>query len=348
MRPGDVAGEIARQERSELTTLLHNAARPRGMYERTAASLSADCGGRSSRTHLQRCPFRSQDQIVYTIAVFFLLRSPTVKLPERVALVTGASRGVGRATALELARRGADLILTARTVDTASPSMPGTLEETAEGVKALGRKAHVVGADLNDPVSVDNLAEQALAWRGRVDVLVNNAAFMGRAHYHSLDELGVRSFVRQFNVNVVAPFILCKALVPAMRSAGEGVIANITSGAGLIGAYATPGITYASTKAALNRMSTLLARDLRPDGIAVFAVDPGYTQTVLVRQTAEQVGLDASQAHPPEIPARGIADLVEGDIAVTTGKVFKIVQGQRPLMVADGAGPMPEGVELKW
>lgn len=269
-----------------------------------------------------------------------------MKVADRVALVTGASRGVGQATAWELARRGADLILAARSVDAAPQGLSGTLEETAEGVRKEGREAHIVAADLNDPGSVESLAEQALGWRGRVDVLVNNAAFMGRAAYHSLDELELKNFMRQFNVNVTAPFILTKALVPAMRASGGGVIANITSGAGLIGAYSTPGITYGSTKAALNRLSTLLARDLRPDRIAVFAVDPGYTLTLLAEKTAEQAGTDVSTAHPTEVPARVITDLIEADLDRTTGRVFKTVQGKRPVLVADSSVPMPDGVEI--
>lgn len=268
-----------------------------------------------------------------------------MKLAGRVALVTGASRGVGQATALELARRGADLVIAARTVSDPVPGMPGTLAETADAARALGREVEVVAADLNDPASVSHLAEEALSWKGRVDVLVNNAAFLGRAAYHNLDELELKNFVRQFQVNVTAPFILSKALVPSMRASGGGVIVNVTSGAGIIGQYDTPGITYGSTKAALNRLTTLLARDLRADNIAVFAVDPSYTRTALVEQTAEQVGLDASLAHPPEVPARVIATLIEADIDRTTGRIFKTVEGKHPVLMADSHAPMPEGIE---
>src|ERR687891_75138 len=126
----------------------------------------------------------------------------SMKLEGRVALVTGASRGVGRAIALELARRGADVILAARTVSEPIPGMPGTLAETAAEIRSLGREAHVVAADLTDPDSVERLADEARAWRDRVDVLVNNAAFLGRAAYHDLDELSLKNFVRQFTVNV--------------------------------------------------------------------------------------------------------------------------------------------------
>lgn len=269
-----------------------------------------------------------------------------MKLEGRVALVTGASRGVGRAIALELARRRADVILAARTVSEPVPGMPGTLSETAAEVQALGRQAHIVAADLTDTDSVQRLAEQALAWRGRVDVLVNNAAFLGRAAYHNLDELDLKNFVRQFTVNVTAPFILSKALVPTMRANGGGVIANITSGAGIIGEYTVPGITYGSSKAALNRLTTLLARDLADDDIVVFALDPAYTRTVLVEQTAARAGLDAAEAHEPEVPARLLADLVEARAEVSTGRIFKTVEGKGPVLMADSREPMPEGVEL--
>lgn len=269
-----------------------------------------------------------------------------MNLAGRVALVTGASRGVGQATALELARRGADVVVAARSVAEAPAGLSGTLTETAEQIRGLGREAHMVAVDLNDPDSTAQLAAAALGWKDRVDVLVNNAAFLGRAAYHSLDELDLKNFQRQFNVNVIAPFILAKALVPAMRDTGGGVIVNITSGAGLIGEYTTPGITYGSTKAALNRLSTLLARDLGADGIAVLAVDPGYTRTILAEQTARQAGQDISAAHPPEVPAGVIADLIEAHPSLTTGRVFRAVPGRGPMLVADSAGPMPEGTEV--
>ena len=88
-----------------------------------------------------------------------------MRLQGRVALVTGASRGVGQATALECARRGADLVLAARTVTDPLPNMPGTLTETADAVRALGRDALVVPADLNDMAAVEDLAAAAVRWR---------------------------------------------------------------------------------------------------------------------------------------------------------------------------------------
>ncbi len=270
-----------------------------------------------------------------------------MELSDSVALVTGASRGVGQAIAVELARRGAHLILAARSVDESTATMPGTLAETAALVRGLGREAHVVRADLTDTASVEALASAALAWRGGPNVLVNNAAFLGRAAYHSLDETSLKSWTRQLTANLTAPFLLAKRLAPALRAGDGGAIVNITSGAGLIGQYEVPGITYGTTKAALNRLTTLLARELRADGVSVFAVDPGYTRTVLVDQTAAAAGLDASAAHDPAVPAGVVADLLQAGIEVSTGRVFRAVEGKGPLLVADSGEPMPGGVEME-
>ncbi len=271
-----------------------------------------------------------------------------MKIEGKVALVTGASRGVGQAIALELARRGAELIIAARTVDEAIESMPGTLAETAAEIEALGGTAHVMRVDLTDTESTEELAADVLAEVGRVDILVNNAAFLGRAAYFSLDETSLKNWQRQLTVNMTAPFLLAKLCVPSMRESGEGVVVNITSGAGIIGEYEVPGITYGTTKAGLNRLSTLLARDLRSDNISVFAVDPSYTRTALVIQTAETAGLDASAAHLPSVPARVVADLIEADIERSSGRVFTTVDGKRPVLVADSNMPMPEGTEVSW
>lgn len=267
-----------------------------------------------------------------------------MQLDGRIALVTGASRGVGRAISVELARRGAELIIAARSV-TDSRGTAGTLAETAAEIERVGGSARMIGVDLDDPESIARLADEALAWRGRVDLLVNNAAFMGRAAYHDLEQLDLKNFSRQLSVNLTAPFLLSKLLVPAMRDRG-GVIANITSGAALIGPYDVPGIAYGTTKAALNRLTTLLARDLAASGITVFALDPSYTRTELVVKTAEQAGLDASDAHDPGVPARLLADLVEADPESVTGRVFTTVEGRGPIVVADASAPKPEGVEI--
>src|SRR5262249_57723453 len=117
----------------------------------------------------------------------------------------------------------------------------------------------------------------------------------------------------QVKVKVRARLALCKALAPAMRSQGGGVIVNITSSAADMAEGDVPGIAYGATKAALNRLTLALARDLRPAGIAVFAVDPGYVRTEVAEQASAHPGwdIDIDTAHPPEVAARATAELVE-------------------------------------
>ena len=260
-----------------------------------------------------------------------------MRLAGRVALVTGASRGVGRATALALGSRGAAVVLAARTLNPGG-RLPGSLAETADALRAAGGHALPVACDLGDLDSVAGLAETALRWQGRVDVLVNNAAFLGKATFHQLEELSLVNWQRQVTVNVTAPLALSKALVPAMRANGGGVIANVTSRAADLAEGDVPGIAYGATKAALNRLTLALARDLRPDGISVFAIDPGYVRTEVAEQAAAHPGwdIDIGEAHPPEVAARAVTDLVERDGAEVSGRFWRAVRGQPPALTHDG------------
>lgn len=264
-----------------------------------------------------------------------------MQLKGRVALVTGASRGIGRATAIALAQRGAAVVVAARTLEAGSGRLAGSLQETVERIEAAGGEAFPITCDLNAVEQVPDLATSALAWRGRVDVLVNNAAFLGKATFHSLDELSLANWQRQLNVNLTAPMLLIQALAPAMRSSGGGVIVNITSAAAEMHEGEVPGFAYGATKAALNRMTLALARDLRPNGVAVFTVDPGYVRT----EVAEQAAADTSRwdaniddAHPPEVAAGVVAELVERDADEVSGKFWLTVNGQPPVLRHDGRG----------
>jgi len=265
-----------------------------------------------------------------------------MQLKGRTALITGASRGIGAETAIELARRGVDVILTSRTAEP-SEKMPGSLAETAEAVRQVGGVAYVVPADLTLTDEVEAAAAKALEWHGRVDILVNNAAFLGAPMYQSLDDLSLKNWQRQLTVNLTAPFILAKAFVPGMREAGGGAIVNVTSG------YRyeegpVPGITYQATKMALNRWTMALARDLRKDNIVAFALSPGFVRTVLSEQHSWEAGIDISLAHEATVPATDIADLLERNPADVSSRVFKTVQGggHPPELVADGTQPSDE------
>lgn len=267
-----------------------------------------------------------------------------MELKGKVALVTGASRGIGAEIAKELSRRGCDLIITARTVDP-SEKMPGSLSETATAIRAAGGEVTMIGADLTMTESVESLAAQALEWRGRVDVLVNNAAFLGRPMYENLDELSLKNWVRQLTVNLTAPFILAKAFVPGMRAAGGGAIVNITSGAWRMHESTVPGITYGPTKAAMNRWSIALARDLRPDNIVVFALEPGFVRTVLSEQHSWEAGIDIGRAHEAALPASFVGQLLARPLSEVTSRVWNTPQhAAEPVLEVDGTLAPPDGL----
>jgi NAD(P)-dependent dehydrogenase (short-subunit alcohol dehydrogenase family) len=254
-----------------------------------------------------------------------------VGLDGKVALVTGASRGIGKETAIELARQGADVVVAARTVEPRK-QLPGTIGETVGAIEALGRRALAVATDVSRAGDLDALADQALSTMGRVDVLVNNAAYTsGRALTQAVWELSRDDWELQFATNVHAPFTLSKALAPSMRDHGGGVILNLTSPASEM--YPVDDVfqrnfggggawSYGASKAALNRMTNGLAAQLYEHGIAVVAVEPGFVRTEFVALMEERGSFDGSAAIPMSVPARVIAYLADPNHAMPyTGTV---------------------------
>lgn len=249
----------------------------------------------------------------------------------QVALVTGASRGIGKETAVELARQGADVVVAARTVEPRK-RLPGTIGETVGAIDALGRRALAVATDVSRAADLDALVDQAMSTMGRVDVLVNNAAYTsGHALNQPVWELSRDDWELQFATNVHAPFTLTKALVPHMRDQGGGVVVNVTSRAAEMRPVAAPPLggfggaepsAYGASKAALNRLTNGLAAQLRDHGIAVVAVEPGFVRTEFVSLMEEQSAFDGAAAIPTTVPARVIAHLAgSGDAMRYTGSV---------------------------
>jgi citronellol/citronellal dehydrogenase len=200
------------------------------------------------------------------------------RLAGRRALVTGASRGIGAATARRLAAEGADVAVTARTGER-HPSLPGSLRETAEQLDAFGGRVVTVLADLTDAeerAAIVPGAEQGLG--GPIDILVNNAA---AAIYQSLVDFPLKRRRLIFEVNVHAPMDLAQAVLPAMVERGEGWIVNVSSATahlveppfrvGRLGS--TTGI-YGASKAALNRLTNALAVEVASMGVRVNTVQP--------------------------------------------------------------------------
>ena len=204
----------------------------------------------------------------------------------RVALVTGGSRGIGRAIAQRLAAAGATVVVTARSVDRPATgtrfgsqrSVPGTLAETVALIEGAGGKAIALAADLEEPGDVGSLIERTVRAAGRIDILVNNAGF---ADYARVDDMALETFERTVNHYLRTPFALAKAAIAHMKAHGAGWIVNIGSVTALpptrpYADYARSGgdSVYASVKAALHRLTQGLAAEMFDHNIAVNAVGP--------------------------------------------------------------------------
>ena len=195
------------------------------------------------------------------------LFSPTA-LAGRVALVTGASSGLGRHFAATLARHGADVVLAARRT--------AELAALANELAATGRRAHVVAMDVRDAGSVDAAVAAAVTAAGRLDILVNNAGG-ARAFLEGSSTIPDDAWHASFALNLFAAIRLTNAVLPALRASEVAAIVNISSAAAAMpfGPFAH----YGAAKAALEYYSRTLAMELAPNGIRVNAVSPGVTAT---------------------------------------------------------------------
>ena len=178
--------------------------------------------------------------------------------PAPVAVVTGASRGIGRQLCLDLAAAGYDVVATARSSDTSRGRLPGTVEETARGVEKAGRRALAVGLDGRDVAGVAGLAARVYDELGRCDLVVNNAAL---APPRPALEDKVERWRLAMDVNVNGPFYFVYHFAPRMAEAGGGRVVNISSGASQAPEFGRA--SYTTTKAALEAMTRSLAHDLR-------------------------------------------------------------------------------------
>ena len=206
----------------------------------------------------------------------------------KVAVVTGASRGIGRVIALGLAKRGAAVVGTARRLDS-SRGVGGTLKETFAMIEAAGGTGLAVPGSITSAAGVRSLIAQAHGEFGRVDVLVNNAGVHPGV---SVTEMTDGQWDDMIAVNLTAPFLLIREVVPVMKEQGSGNILNVSSGAGSRSPRAD-NTGYGATKAAIDRMSFNLAHELKDDGIAVNSWLPGILATDMNagRQPGEPVEL---------------------------------------------------------
>jgi citronellol/citronellal dehydrogenase len=209
-------------------------------------------------------------------------------LRDRVAIVTGASRGIGRALAVGLADAGAAVVCAARSVADAPGALPGTVDSTADTIRAAGGEALAMRCDIGVSDDISALVDRTVEQFGAVDILVNNAMAPTRAPFA---DSTVEQWDESMRVNVRSLFLTARAVMTPMAERGGGSIINISSGAAdpaIVGL--PPGfLTYSVAKAALERFSTALAGELAPLGIAVNALRPGAVKT----ETAEhELGAD--------------------------------------------------------
>jgi citronellol/citronellal dehydrogenase len=245
-------------------------------------------------------------------------------LADRVALVTGASRGIGAAIAERFAAEGAKVAVSARTLHDGEHVLPGGIEETASAIRARGGQALAVQADLSRAEDRRRLVEQVESALGPIDVLVNNAAV---TYYASVEEFRDRHFELMFEVQVRAPFELARLVLPGMRQRRRGFILNISSAAARHPAGppygpAMGGTVYGMCKAAIERFSTGLAQEVYPDGIAVNALAPsGLVLTPGALHHHLDRLVPAEHHEPVELMTDAALALCSGDPARLTGRV---------------------------
>ena len=193
------------------------------------------------------------------------------KLAGKVALITGAGRGIGRAIALGFAAQGARLALVART--------PGELQETARQIAEMGAEpgaeSVVIPVDVTDQSGVESMVKQTLDRFTTVDILVNNAGIGGPVGVSQDNDIG--SWIQTIQVNVIGPYLCCRAVIPAMVRQGGGKIINL-AGAGANNAWANMS-AYCASKAAVVRLTEVLSLELAEQNIQVNALGPGSIHT---------------------------------------------------------------------
>ena len=247
------------------------------------------------------------------------LASIVPSVAPRVIMVTGASRGIGRAIALALAAQGHSLILTARSVDGGAKfsgtsmndpltgiELTGSVADVAQACQALGSRAIAVPMDLTVESSVLEAAETALSEFGVVDTLVSNAIYQGPGVNDWLQDLPIENLRRVIEGDAIAPMIMLKKFLPGMLTSERGVFIHLTSGAASLvpkkpageGGW---GVAYAMAKGAAHRIAGVMHAEYSPQGLRAYSLNPGHVTTEVMALRAQREGREVTGNGPEDV-----------------------------------------------
>ena len=245
------------------------------------------------------------------------------ELEGRVAIVTGASRGIGEFVAKRFAQAGAAVAVTARTTEQSDARLPGTINQTVDAIAADGGRAIAIAADLTSQEDRERIVRETEVELGPVDILVNNAAV---TWFTSVDDFPENRWRVMFEVQVRAPFELAQLVLRGMRDRKRGWILNISSRAAIhpqpAQARARGGTVYGMCKAAIERFSSGLANEVHDDGIAVNALSPSHvvaTPGVMLHHLIPDGAQGVDEPH--EVMADAALALCSGDPKTLTGRI---------------------------
>jgi citronellol/citronellal dehydrogenase len=242
-----------------------------------------------------------------------------MKLLNKVCVVTGASRGIGKAMAVGFAREGADVVIAARTEVQKDERLPGTIHTAAEEVRALGRRALPVKVNVAKEEDVDRMIAMTMEEFGRVDVMVHNAAL---AFWKKLWETPSKLWDLVIAVNLRGAYLCAKAALPHMIEQRSGSIINISSPGAEIGEKIDGGMAYSASKAGIERLTNGLAEEVREYGISVNALKPaGFIESEGARYWSPP-DTDFSEWEPPDLMVKAAIFLAIQTSAGVTGGIF--------------------------